>query len=72
MFTESLRQAAAPHHIRVTGVFPGGMQTDFWEGEKPNDLATFMDPKEVAAQVVMLLKTPPSIAPSEYVIERGV
>ncbi len=72
-FTESLRMAAAPNHIRVTGVLPGGMQTDFWkEGGEPRDIAKFMDPRDVADQIVMILKTPPSIAPSEYVIERGV
>lgn len=72
-FTESLRMAAAAHHIRVTGVLPGGMNTDFWkEGREPKDLEKFMDPRDVAEQIIMILKTPSSIAPSEYVIERGV
>lgn len=71
-FTESLKLAAAPNHIRVTGVYPGGMQTDFWKGAEPKDLAKFMNPVDVAGQVVNILKTPPSISPSEYVIERGV
>ena len=70
-FTESLRLAAVQHHIRVTGVLPGGMQTDFWKSGEPKDLPMFMDPRDVAEQLVMILKTPASIAPSEYIIERG-
>jgi NADP-dependent 3-hydroxy acid dehydrogenase YdfG len=71
-FTESLRLAAVPHKIRVTGVYPGGMQTAFWNGEEPRDTSAFMKPEEVAALIIDVLKTPPSIAPSELVIERGV
>jgi uncharacterized protein len=70
-FTESLRLAAAPHKIRVTGVFPGGMQTNFWNGEEPRDTSKFMKPEDITAEIIHLLKTPSSIAPAEYVIERG-
>lgn len=70
-FTESLRLAAAAHHIRVTGIYPGGMQTAFWDREEPRDTSTFMRAEDVAAAILDVIKTPTSIAPSEYVIERG-
>jgi NADP-dependent 3-hydroxy acid dehydrogenase YdfG len=70
-FTESLRMAASAHNIRVTGVYPGGMQTAFWDGEEPRDTSKFMKPEDVAAAILDVIKTPSSIAPSEYVIERG-
>lgn len=71
-FTESLRLAAAEHKIRVTGIYPGGMQTDFWKGGEPRDISKFMNPKDVAEQILAILKSPTSISPSEYIIERGV
>jgi len=70
-FTESLRMAAAPHKIRVTSVIPGGMQTNFWKGGEPRDTSKFMTPDDIATEIIHILKTPTSIAPSEYVIERG-
>lgn len=70
-FTESLRLAAAPNKIRVTGVYPGGMQTNFWKGGEPRNLSDFMLPEDIAAAILNILKTPSSIAPSEYIIERG-
>lgn len=69
-FTESLRLAAVSHKIRVTGVFPGGMQTNFWKDDA-RDSSSYMKAEDVAEQVVMILKSPTSIAPSELVIERG-
>ena len=70
-FTESLRLAAATHHIRVTGIYPGGMQTDFWSGAEPRDTTSYMQPQDVAKAIIDMIKTPSSIAPSELVIERG-
>ncbi len=70
-FTESLRLAAAEHHIRVTGIYPGGMQTNFWKNN-PTDTSKYMQANDVAQEIIHLLTTPSSIAPSEYVIERGL
>ncbi len=71
-FTESLRLEAVPHKIRVTGVYPGGMQTNFWKGIEPNNLEAYMNPADIAEQIVHIIQSPASIAPSEVVIERGV
>lgn len=70
-FTESLRLAASEYKIRVTGIYPGGMQTAFWNGEEARDTSTFMNPQDVAEMILTIIKTPDSIAPSELVIERG-
>lgn len=70
-FTESLRLSAHKHNIRVTSIFPGGMQTNFWKGGEPRDTSKFMKPLDVARQVVSILQTPTSTSPSELLIERG-
>lgn len=70
-FTESLRLAAVSHGIRVTGIYPGGMQTNFWNDGVERDLSKFMKAEDVATEIIHVLKTPSSIAPSEYIIERG-
>lgn len=70
-FTESLRLAATKHKIRVTGVLPGGMDTNFWKGGEPRDTSSYMKSGDVAAQIVNLIQSPSSIAPSELIIERG-
>lgn len=64
--------AAAPHNIRVTGIYPGGMQTAFWDRDEPRDISKFMKPEDVASAIIDVIKTPTSIAPAEYVIERGL
>ncbi len=70
-FTESLRLAAAAYTIRVTGIYPGGMQTNFWKGEESRDTSKFMKAQDIAEQIIAIIKSPSSLSPSEYVIERG-
>lgn len=62
-FTGTLRLEAAKHHVRVTCVCPGGIDTPFWramdyypfpEGIEP--AADFMRPEEVAQSVVELAR----------------
>lgn len=69
-FTESLRLEAKPYGVRVSGIYPGGMRTAFWDGSS-KDVSGYMDPYLVAGQIVNILKSDPSISPSEFVIERG-
>lgn len=73
-FTDSLRLAAAPHKVRVTGVYPGGMQTNFWQttDSKHRVMTGFMQPEDVATYLIQVMKTPTSIFPSDVVIERGL
>lgn len=70
-FTESLRLAAQSHGIRVSGVYPGGMKSNFWQAEPEKDLSTYMDPRLIAEQIVNLLKTDASVLPAELVLERN-
>lgn len=69
-FTESLRMEASKKGIRVTGIYPGGMRTAFWDGSE-KDISAYMDPAIVAGQIVHVLKSDASICPSEVVIERS-
>ena len=68
-FTESLRLEAREHNIRVATIYPGGMKTNFWKNN-PKDISSYMNPKYVAKQIFNLVKSNPSVCPSELVIER--
>ncbi len=71
-FTESLRLEAREHGIRVSGVYPGGMQSEnFWQAEPSKDLSQYIPSKYVAEQIISLLLVDPTIAPSELVLERA-
>jgi len=70
-FTESLRLAAIPNKIRVTGIYPGGMKTPFWKGGEARDLSGFMDPKVIAQEIIKIINSPMSVSLSEVVLERG-
>lgn len=69
-FTESLRLAAHQHGIRVSGVYPGGMKTDFWESIPGRDVSEYMDPRVIAEQIMQLLTTDLAVSPSELILER--
>lgn len=70
-FTESLRLEALKYKIRVTGVFPGGMKSDFWKNDPEKDITKYMDPTIVAEEIIHILKSDESISMSEVVIERN-
>jgi len=70
-FSESLRLEARDHGIRVTTVYPGGMKTSFYDANPEKDTSKFMNPADVAQQIVCLLESDVSITPSELVIERS-
>jgi short-subunit dehydrogenase len=71
-FTESLRLEGVKHRVRVTSVCPGGMNSAFWSDFPEKDLSAFMNPEDVAGQIVHVLKAPNGISPAEVVIQRGV
>jgi len=68
-FTESLRLEGHAHGIRVSGVYPGGMNTNFWK-ENREKASGYMDPKLIAEQIVQLLTIEPTVTPSELILER--
>lgn len=67
-FTESLKATYKGSNIDIVGVYPGGMRTPFWSDDQNID--HFMDPEEVAKQVVYVLNTSNNLYVSDIVIER--
>ncbi len=55
-FTESLRKECEGSGIKVITVYPGGMRTSFFEGNKPADIGTYMDPASVAEKIIQNLE----------------
>ncbi len=51
-FTQVLRLEAAPFDIKVISIFPGGMKTNFFDEQKPQDYENFMDPSLVAQKII--------------------
>jgi short-subunit dehydrogenase len=52
-YTEALRTEFKGSKRNIIAVYPGGMQTDFWNIPGQNrDISTFMDPAEVAEKIV--------------------
>jgi NAD(P)-dependent dehydrogenase (short-subunit alcohol dehydrogenase family) len=72
--TESLKLEGRAHRIRVTGFFPGGMATPFWDTGYTSgaraDSHTYMAPAEVARILVHLLEVPESMVVDDIVIKR--
>lgn len=57
-YTDALRAAAKGSKIRVLGVYPGGMKTQFWancRGMEP-DSSGFAEPAEIADAIVDAIK----------------
>ena len=59
-FTKSLIKEVDGKKIKVLGVYPGGMQTNLFNENKPENYTEFMDPNFVAEEIVNnLLKKEP-------------
>lgn len=71
-YTEALKDGLKGSGIKVMGVYPGGMDTPFWRdgsGASP-DVSRFMDPDEVATQVVAAAATFKTMVVSDITIDR--
>lgn len=71
-FTEALKAYYKKTNIHVIGVYPGGMNTPFWSpecGMNP-DVSKFMDPHEVAKQIVFSVAEQKTMYVSDITIER--
>jgi NAD(P)-dependent dehydrogenase (short-subunit alcohol dehydrogenase family) len=51
-FTESIREEYKGTNIKVIGVYPGGMQTNLFDEEKPSHIAEYMTYESVAQKIV--------------------
>jgi NADP-dependent 3-hydroxy acid dehydrogenase YdfG len=70
-YTEALRAELKGSGVRITGFYPGGMQTGFFDGAAAKvDTRGFMKPKEVARLVVTIASVPTDMVVSEIVVER--
>lgn len=71
-FTEAIKAATKGSKIKVLGVYPGGMNTDFWSpdcGMAP-DVTKFMNPAEVAEEIVYAVLEKKSMYVSDLTIDR--
>jgi short-subunit dehydrogenase len=71
-FMEALRAAVKGSSVRTLTVYPGGMRTSFWtrDAEQPADLATYMDPRDVARQILEAALEPHGAHVTEMTINR--
>lgn len=74
-YTESLKAEYKGTTVKVIGVYPGGMNTEFWEEsrdyvskEKSN---TFMNPKDVATVILDNITNYKNLNVADIVIERN-
>lgn len=71
-YTEALKAFFKGSSIKVIGVYPGGMNTPFWKpdsGSSP-DTSKFMDPEEVAEQIVVAVSEKRTMYVSDITIDR--
>jgi short-subunit dehydrogenase len=69
-FTDALRLEAKPNNIRVTSIFPGGINTELYRNQGEIPKHTYMDPIKIAELIVQLIETDPSLSTDEIVINR--
>jgi short-subunit dehydrogenase len=56
-FTKSLAKEVNGRKIKVLGIYPGGMQTNLFDENRPKNYDEFMDPNFVAQKIVQDLKS---------------
>ena len=58
-FTNSLREEARAHGVRVIAVFPGATETEIWdEDSRAKNHDRMMQPEDIAEAIVFALKSP--------------
>lgn len=72
-FMEALRVGLKGTSLRTLTVYPGGMRTPFWSPESglSPDLRTYMEPRDVAAQILRVALDPGSAHVTEMTISRA-
>lgn len=71
-FTEALKEAVKGTKTKVIGVYPGGMNTEFWSPEcgMTLDTAKLMNPREVAEVIVHAVMERNNMYVSDLTIDR--
>ena len=69
-FTQGLREEAAPHGVRVSGLLPGGVDTSFWTGavDHAMPVENFLSAEQVADALIALVEMPDTVVPQELVV----
>lgn len=74
-YTESLKVAYKGTSVKVIGVYPGGMNTDFYQNSRDyvslEKQKTFMDPSDVASIMITNIFSDLNLTVSDLVIERN-
>lgn len=73
-YTNALQEAVAGTGIKVTGLYPGGMDTNFYESagkENTHNQPWMMNPDDVAEAVVFVLTRPSDVLIEKLVIRRN-
>ncbi len=74
-YTESLKVAYKGTSVKVIGVYPGGMNTEFWTDNRDyvskEKSDTFMNPKDVATVILDNILNYDNLTVSDIIIERN-
>ena len=74
-YTESLKEAYKGTTVKIIGVYPGGMNTEFWDESRhyvtEEKSSTFMNPKDVATVILDNILNYSSLNVAEIKIERN-
>ena len=74
-YTESLKVAYKGTNVKVIGVYPGGMNTDFYQNSRDyvsqDKQNSFMDPKDVAESIMTNIFNDLNLTVSDLIIERN-
>lgn len=74
-YTESLKTTYKGTSVKVIGVYPGGMNTEFWEDSRDyvsdEKSKTFMNPKEVATVILDAILNHKNVNIADIMIERN-
>ena len=74
-YTESLKAAYKGTSVKVIGVYPGGINTDFYKNSRDyvseEKQKTFMDPKDVASIILSNVMSDRNLTVADLIIERN-
>lgn len=74
-YTESLKTTYKGTSVKVIGVYPGGMNTEFWTNSRDyvsiDKSNTFMNPKDVATVILDNILKHDNLTVSDIIIERN-
>lgn len=69
-FTQALQEEAVQHGIRVSGIFPGGVNTTFWDSarEQRSPVEKYLSPDDIAKAVVSVIQMDDNCVTHEIVL----